>query len=244
MTVEVSPEIMRLVEEILPQARGEAWKVFQTAKHALELDELTSIAYTGLWQAAVRWDEYCARKGFSPEATQYFAAYATRRMRGAMLDAMRSNDWLTRSMRSRAKALRDAGQDLGRTEAELSESTSLTKGQIRETLAGVARKPISVDAEGVDIADTQGVESQVVVDSVLSAVVKVMQELPLRMQVVLCLRYFCLKELREIASLLGETEAKVSVLHVEGVIAVHEAMLKVVQELSTWPRYRTAWLCM
>lgn len=226
----VSPEIERLVEDIMPQARNEAWKVFQTAKHALDLDELISIAYTGLWQAAVRWNEYCDKHGYNREATQYFAAYATRRMRGSMLDAMRSNDWLTRSMRSRAKLLRDAGQDLGKTEAQLSTTTGMTAVQIRETMAGVARKPVSVDAECVDVAESQGVESQVVVSSVLGAVVKAMRGLPLRVQVVLCLHYFIGKELREIAELLGETEARVSALHVDGVLAVHQSMVEAVQE--------------
>lgn len=222
----VSPVIAAMVEETLPQARSEAWKVFQTAKHALDLDELTSIAYTGLWQAAVRWESYCLKKGHDPGATEYFKVYATRRMRGAMLDAMRSNDWLTRSMRSRAKALRDAGQDLGRTEAQLSETTGLSKAQIRETMAGISRKPVSVDAEAVDIADTQGVESEYLVRSILGSVVKSMQALPLRMQVVLCLVYFVGKEPGEIAELLGDTEAHVNALHIEGVLAVHESMVR------------------
>lgn len=223
---EVNPVIKAMVEDILPQARSEAWKVFQTAKHALELDELISIAYAGLWQAAVRWESYCHSKGHDPGATQYFKAYATRRMRGAMLDAMRSNDWLTRSMRSRAKALRDAGQDLGRTEAELSARTGLTKAQIRETMAGISRKPVSVDAEPVDVADTQGVESEYLVRSILSSVVQSMQALPLPTQVVLCLMYFADKDSAEIAELLGETEDNVISLHVEGALAVHQSMVK------------------
>ncbi len=147
-------------------------------------------------------------------------------MRGAMLDAMRSNDWLTRSMRSHAKALRDAGQDLGRTEAELSELTGLSREQIRETMAGVSRKPVSVDAESVDIADTQGVESEYLVRSILGSVVKSMQALPLRTQVVLALVYFVGKESADIAELLGDTEAHVNSLHVEGVHAVHESMVR------------------
>lgn len=227
---DVHPDILQLVEDILPQARNEAWKVFQTAKHALDLDELISIAYTGLWQAAVRWTEYCSKHGYDPGATQYFAAYATRRMRGAMLDAMRSNDWLTRSMRSRAKLLREAGQDLGRTEAELSTETGMTPEQIRETLAGVARKPVSVDAEPVDIPEQQGVESQVMVATVLGAVVREMKTLPMPVQVVLCLHYFAGKELREIAELLREPESRVSAMHIDGVLSVHKKMVGAVQD--------------
>ena len=58
-----------------------------------------------------------------------------------MLDEMRSSDWVTRSMRARARALRDAGQDLGRTEDELAAATGLTRKQVRDTLAGVVCPP-------------------------------------------------------------------------------------------------------
>ena len=151
----LDPEIERLVIEMMPQAKSEAWKVYQAAPHALDLDDLTSLAFTGLMMAAARWPRYCADRNFDSGCgqvpcadpatcgTRYFAAYSLRRIRGAMLDAMRSADWVTRSMRTRAKALREAGQDLGKTEQELSDATGLTSRQIRATAAGVSARPVS-----------------------------------------------------------------------------------------------------
>lgn len=140
----MTPELEARILELMPQARSEAWKIFQSAPQQLDREELQSLAYLGLVMAAERWERYCAEHGYSPDATEYFAAYALRRLRGAMLDAMRSQDWVTRSVRSRAKAIRAAGQDLGATEEQISETTGLTTQQIRDTLAGVARRPVKI----------------------------------------------------------------------------------------------------
>lgn len=241
----LDPEIRRLVIEMMPQARSEAWKVFSSAPHALDLDELTSLAYTGLMAAAARWKTYCAERGFSPGCgqvpcadpascgTRYFAAYSLRRIRGSMLDALRSQDWVTRSMRAKAKALRDAGQDLGASEAELAEQTNLTRKQIRDTLAGVAARPVSLDglkSDGVphDVPDSGDVEGQVVVSSILAQVLRAIDAMDAETQVILAFRFHQNLEFGAIAELLGTAEERVIDLHDAGVLAIHEVMLRAV----------------
>lgn len=238
----LNPEIKRLVTEMLPQARSEAWKLYQGAPHALELDDLISLAYTGLMMAAVRWPEYCAERDFSAgcgqdpcadpatcKGTLYFAAYSLRRMRGSMLDAMRKGDWVTRSMRTKAKALRDA-EDLrpGQSETELSEATGLSARQIRATLAGVAGRPVSFDAEPHDVPDPGDTESQVVVSAVLAKVLQAMDTLDAETQVILALRYHRGLELPDIAAELRTSEQRVTELHLAGVLAVHDTLLRAV----------------
>ena len=234
----LDPEIRRLVTEMMPQARSEAWKVFSAAPHALDLDDLTSLAYTGLMMAAARWPAYCRERDFSPGCgqepcaepgtcgTRYFAAYSLRRIRGAMLDEMRSSDWVTRSMRARAKALRDAGQDLGRTEDELAAATGLTRKQVRDTLAGVAARPVSFDAETHDVPDPGDTESQAAVSSVLAAVVRAMDGLDAETRVILAFRYHQGLEFGEIAGRLRTDESRVTELHNAGVLVIHAVMLR------------------
>jgi len=240
-TSSLNPEIRQLVTEMMPQARSEAWKLFQGAPHALDLDDLTSLAYTGLMMAAVRWPAYCAERSFSPGCgqvpctgkadcgTRYFAAYALRRMRGSMLDAMRKADWVTRSMRTKAKALRDA-EDLrpGQSEGELAAVTGLTARQIRSTMAGVASRPVSFDAEPHDVPDPGDTESQVAVSAVLGSVLQVMDRLDAETQVILALRYHRGLELADIAAVLATSEQRVTQLHLAGVLAVHDVMLRAV----------------
>lgn len=224
----LDPEIRRLVLEMMPQARSEAWKVYSAAPHALDLDDLTSLAYTGLMMAAARWPTYCSSNGYSPLATNYFAAYALRRIRGAMLDAMRSADWVTRSMRAKAKALRDAGQDMGKSEDELAAATGLSRRQIRDTLAGVAGRPVSFDAETHDVPETGSVEGQVVVSGILAAVLAAMDSMDPETQVILALRFHQGREFADIAAALGTTEARVTELHNAAVLKVHDVMLRAV----------------
>jgi RNA polymerase sigma factor FliA len=237
----LNPEIRRMVTSMLPQARSEAWRLYQAAPHALELDELVSLAYTGLTAAAIRWPAYCAERDFSPGCgqdpcidpatcgTKFFAAYSLRRLRGSMLDAMRKADWITRSMRTKSKLLR-AAEDLrpGQSEAELAAATGLNPRQIRSTMAGVAGRPVSFDAEPHDVADSDDTESQAVVSSVLARVLMVMDGLDPEICVVLALRYHQGLNLAAVAAELRTSEQRVTELHDTGVLAVHDAMIRAV----------------
>ena len=232
------PEISRLVLDLMPQARSEAWKVFSGAPHALDLDDLTSLAYAGLVMAAARWPAYCAERDFHPGCgqvpcadpancgTRYFAAYALRRIKGAMLDAMRSADHVTRSMRSRAKAIAEADAGHGRPEAEIAARTGLSPAQIRQALAQVSARPVSFDAESHDVAGPGDTESQAAVSGILAAVSARLGALDAPVQVVLALRFHQGLELGQIAERLGVPEALVAQWHDAGVLAVHDAMLR------------------
>ena len=226
----MTPEIERLVEELTSQARSEARRFYQSAPQQLDLDELTSWALLGLAKAGDRWAGYCEKNSYSPGATQYFAAYALRYIRGAMYDSMRSADWVTRSVRRRAKDLREAGQDLGADENDLTQRTGLTRQQIRDTVAAVARRPVSMDAEPVDVADSDDVEGQAIVNAASAAAITAILAQPAPVQIVLALRYHQGLDLRAIAAQLEQTEADVGDLHTAGILAVHQAMLAVVAE--------------
>lgn len=224
----VRVRVGELVAEIMPQARAEAYKVWQRAPHALEMDELESLALSGLAAAAHRWPVYCAKNHHDPTAFQFFPAYALRRMRGSMLDYLRSQDWVTRSARTRAKALREAGQDLGLSEAELAKASGMTVAEVRDTLAAVAARPVSIDAEPHDVAGSDDVEGAAVVSEVLAAVVAVISHLGETARLVLILRYYQGMTLQELASVLGVSEDEAIRLHQRSVLEIHGAMLKVV----------------
>lgn len=226
---ELDAELDRLTDDIRPQARAEAWKAFQRAPHALELDELHSIALTGLAQARARWRTYCAKNEFSPEATQFYAAYCLRRIRGAILDAMRANDWVTRSARTRAKKMRDAGADRGLTEAQVSAATGLTAREIRETAAAVAARPVSFDAEPHDVADcAEDVEGAAVVSGILGCVTEVIVAMPELQRSMLVLRYYEGLTVAAAAEAAGVSPDEGREAFEAAVCRVHDEMLKAV----------------
>lgn len=195
----------------------------------MELDELVSLANAGLWQAATAWDGYCEKHGYSPDATQFFAAYASRRMHGAMLDAMRSADWASRSARSRAKLLREVGQDAGLSDAELAERSGLTIQQVRDAKVSQARRPVSLDAEPghrETVADTQDVESEVMVTHVLAAACGCFDDLEPVQQALLAFVYHQGKSIPEAGEMLDLTAEEAQAVHDTAVLAVHDAMLR------------------
>ena len=90
---------------------------------SVERDDLTSAAIIGLFDALEKYD---AGKGTK------FETYAIWRIRGAILDELRSLDWASRSIRRKARtveeAARDLGQKLGRaaTEEEVADALNLS----------------------------------------------------------------------------------------------------------------------
>lgn len=224
----VRERVSELTAEIVPSARTEAYRVWQRAPHALEMDELESLALSGLAAAAARWPAYCAAKGHDPEAFHYFRAYALRRMRGSMLDYLRTQDWVTRSARTRAKALREAGQDRGLSDEALAKATGMTLAEVRETNAAVAARPVSMDAEPHDIAAEDDVEGQAVVSEILSALSGTITRLADPARTILVLRYYHGMQLAELAPFAGVTPEEAAAVHQGALLAIHDAMLKVV----------------
>lgn len=225
---ELKARIDQMAADFMPQVRAEAWKVYQRAPHALDLDELVSLGLLGMTQAVNAWPRYCWKNKFDPNATEYLIAYILRRVRGAMLDALRSQDWVTRSARTRAKQLRDAGQDQGLPEAELARRAGMTIEEVRETVAAVAARPVSLDAEPHDIPAYEGTESQVVVSSILEAATAALRSYPPHAHAVIVLRYYHGMSNAEAAAVLGVEEQAVARWHSEAVTAMHAAMMKAV----------------
>ncbi len=222
-------DVDALIHEYIGLAQSIAQQVWRTAPHALELDELIGIAHLGLVMAARRWEAYCAENNFSPDALQYFKTFAVRRIRGALIDAIRSADWATRSLRNRAKALQQAGQDKGVPEKELAKRSGMTVQEVRDTIRGMARRPVSLEAEELDPESGRTVESDAFTTGMLGTVVGAIRDLEPEMQVVLALHYYQGFHLLEVANAMGISESRASQLHARAVLAVHEQMIIAVQ---------------
>src|SRR4029078_8779613 len=116
-----------LIHMGMPVAQKAARRIYRTAPHAFEEDDLLVISYFGLVQAAKRWHLYCVRNEFDESRIDYFlTVYASRRCSGAIWDELRTRDHATRSLRAKSKRLRAAGQDEGATLVEMSQATGMT----------------------------------------------------------------------------------------------------------------------
>ncbi len=223
------PDMDALIDQYIGLAQSVAQQVWRTAPHALELDELIGIAHLGLVMAARRWESYCAERGFDPEALEYFKPFVVRRVHGALIDALRSSDWATRSLRNRAKALQDAGQDKGVSEKELARRSGMTVQEVRNTIRGMSQRPVSLEAEELDPVAGKGVESDAFTKDVLGTVVGAIQDLDPDQQIVLTLHYYQGLQLQQVAKQMGISESRASQLHARAVLAVHEQMITAAQ---------------
>lgn len=176
-----------------------------------------------------------AVKRFDPSFGVKFETYAIARIRGAILDMERELSFLDRGLVERmtlvGKKTAAFNEKKGRepTEQELSEATGLSKEQLREARVAAAvsfvsiERPISNDGESeatpqllrdhIPGDDRQEPHNMVEKQEKVSTVQRAIGQLPDREQRMLHLYYDRGLTMREIASVLGVSEARVFQLH-------------------------------
>ena len=121
----------RLVEEYLPLVKYNGERIWSRLPDGVELDDLISAGVFGLMDAINAFD---MNRGVK------FETYCVPRIRGAMLDELRSMDWVPRLVRSKASKLNEAIKQLetkhGRapTEQELAEHMELSPQELEKMM--------------------------------------------------------------------------------------------------------------
>lgn len=121
----------RLVEEYLPLVKYNGERIWARLPEGVELDDLISSGTFGLMDAI---DAFDLSRGVK------FETYCVPRIRGAMLDELRTMDWVPRLVRSKASKLGEATKTLeaklGRspTEIELSEHMGLSVQELEKMM--------------------------------------------------------------------------------------------------------------
>ena len=194
----------------------------------VELDDLVQAGMIGLVDAIQRYEE-C-------QGTQ-FETYANQRIRGAMLDELRANDWLPRSVRKTQRqietALHRLEQKLGRapSENEIAKELGMKLSEYQELL-GEAKGGQLVyfdelgghDEDGAGYLDRhlpgsadQEPGARLEERRFREALIAAIETLPEREQMLMSLYYEQDLNFREIAAVLGVTESRVCQLHTQTV---------------------------
>jgi RNA polymerase sigma factor FliA len=220
----------RLILTYAPLVKYVAGRLGSGLPAHVDDDDLVSYGLLGLIGAIERFD---------PARDIKFETYAMARIRGSIIDELRSMDWVPRSVRSRARDIERAISELegrlGRapTDEEIAQKLGLSEDELNESLSEISRTSIAaldelwtVSSGGDQIAlidtieDTQGPnpQSMLAETEMKEAIGEAIASLPEREKLVVTLYYYEELTLREIGEVLGVTESRVSQLHTKAIL--------------------------
>ncbi len=210
-----------------PLVRRLAMRAARRVPSHIKAQDLMGYGWLGLVEAFSRAE--------ATMADEEFEAYASYRIRGAMLDYLRSLDPMARALRSRSRhvsrAIAELTKSLGRQpeEEEIAKALGMELDAYRETLsdigkAGMARLEL-LDLDKVDlVSEAEAPDEEVSRQSMAGVVAGAIDKLPERLRQLLGLYYQEECTLREIGLVLGVTESRVSQLHTEAIHRLRAAL--------------------
>jgi RNA polymerase sigma factor FliA len=225
-TVKGTSDKNSLLTEHMPLVKRLAHHMKAKLPPSVEVDDLIQAGMMGLLDAINRYEENQGAQ---------FETYAVLRIRGAMLDELRSSDWMPRSTRSNMRKVEQAmaslQQSLGRppSESEVAQSLKLSLADYQDMLGDsgghqlVYYEDFHDDADGNDsFLDRYAVDDEDPLRSLLDtdfrqAVIDAIDALPPREKMLMGLYYEEELNLKEIGAVMGVSESRVSQLHTQAV---------------------------
>ena len=220
-----------------PLVKYVAGRVLSGLPGHVEEADLISYGLVGLISAIDR---------FEPERQVKFETYAIPRIRGAIIDELRTLDWVPRSVRARAREIERANVKLEHrlqrapTDDEIAAELDITLDEFQDSLLRISNSSIAALDEVWTVSDVTGdevslldtIEDRASPDPARAAgaadlkdrVAEAVARLPEREKIVIGLYYYENLTLREIGEVLDITESRVSQLHTKAVLRLRSHM--------------------
>lgn len=201
-----------LMKQYLPLVKRAAGHLRSQVSASFGRDDLEQIGMMGLLEAIRRY-------GTQPD--EQFESYAFKRVRGAMLDELRRQDWRPRQVRQQTHSfnhvVRSLYNSLGRaaTEQELADEMQIDIAEVRElSYASQSESMHSLEALlEAGIREPENEECAVSRQDQQRVIRQVLAQLPKREQMLLTLYYLHELNMKEISLVIGLTESRVCQLH-------------------------------
>lgn len=223
----------RLLLEHLPVVRFLARRIHERLPQHVDVEDLVSAGVVGLMDAFVKFD---------PTKRVQFRSYAQFRIRGAILDSLRTLDWSPRELRRKGRAVEEAIRTLtarlGKppSEGEIAAEMSLGLKEYQQLLGDL--KGLEIGTLHVERNEESGEEELAYVpgrpedDPLFRCLRGELQErladaianLPERERIVMTLYYYEEMTMREIGLALGVVESRVSQVHSSAIVHLRAAL--------------------
>jgi len=223
----------QLVAALAPLVRRIAHHLMARLPASVQVEDLIQNGMLGLLDAMNRYEA-----GLGAQ----FETYATQRVRGAMLDGLRDNDWLPRGLRRDLRRIEamisQLEQERGRapTETELAQALGMPLADYQKLLQDARGHQLVYFEDFVDADDEDFLERHTTDDDSDPArlledqnsrdlLVQAIEVLPEREKLIMALYYEEDLNLREIGEVLGVTESRVCQLHSQAIMRLRARML-------------------
>ena len=215
----------QLVQRFAPLVKRIAYHLMVKLPSSVQIDDLVQNGMLGLLDALGK---------FEAGMGAQFETYAAQRIRGAMLDGLRENDWLPRSLRRDFRRIEEAIAQLeqahGRApaEKELANALDMSLGDYQKMLQDARGHQLISFEDMIEDGDEDYLERHLVDDagdparifedaSLRQLLVQAIEALPEREKLMMALYYEQDLNLREIGEVMGVTESRVCQLHSQAV---------------------------
>jgi RNA polymerase sigma factor for flagellar operon FliA len=223
----------QLLLEHLPTVRYIARRIHERLPQHVELDDLVSAGVVGLIDAFSKFDH---------SKQVQFKSYAQFRIRGAILDSLRTLDWSPRELRRKGRAVEEAvrtlTQRLGRVplEQEIATEMELSLGDYQQLLGEL--KGLEIGSLHIERTEDSGDEELAYIPGspdedplfrcmqgeMKRRLMDAIEELPEKERMVLTLYYYEELTMKEIGLTLGVVESRVSQIHSSAVVRLRAAL--------------------
>jgi RNA polymerase sigma factor for flagellar operon FliA len=241
-TTSASPEVRdMLIQHYLYLVRYVAGKMAMSVPPSVEIDDLVSSGVVGLIDAIGKYD---------PGRDTKFETYAVARIRGSIVDDLRSMDWVPRSVRRKARMVEDAyarlENELGRaaSDEEICKKLNMSADEFRVMVEEI----VSAGLLSLDdfVGNPEGEKTTRIIDLVCSKhetspsasiekeemkeiLARAIMNLPPKERTVVALYYYEEMTLKEIGRTLGVSESRVSQIHTKAMLRLR-GRLKTVRD--------------
>ncbi len=226
----------RLITKYAPLVKTIAGRMAIRLPRHVSQDDLLSAGIMGLLDAI---DKYDAGKGVE------FKSYAEFRIRGAMIDELRSMDWVPRSVRRNAKRLEESYSKIERAkmrparDEEVAEELGMDIEEFYQLLDETRGISIIREGEGGNIIPQSEINSQWQINysrapvnpldslnlsEARDVITQTIDKLPKNERMVVALYYYEELTMKEIGEVMGYTESRVSQLHTKAVIRLRNSL--------------------